>query len=407
MTVSTTVPSEFVAANRTALRNTSRKQQTVEMNGYRICEQCVMDTTDTAITFDDEGICDHCHSVQEHVRPNWHTDQRGRDELARIVERIKHDGRKRDFDCIMGMSGGADSSYLLHVAVKDFGLRPLVFHVDGGWNSQLAVHNIEKMIDGLGLDLFTEVIDWEEMKDFQLSYFKSGLPNIDVPQDHAFIATLYNFADKHKIGYILNGGNYSTECVRNPLEFFYHGTDMAQIRDVHSRFGTRKLKKYPFSSILRHKFYLRYVRRIQVVKPLNYVPYIKADAMQELADLYDWTPYPQKHFESRFTRFYEGYWLPKKFGFDSRRVQFSSLILTDQMTREAALEELAKPAISDEDARNEFDYVAKKLGISTEELQGYFDQPNRSHRDYKNQEAMFQAGSKLLNWFGIERNVKR
>lgn len=377
------------------------------MRDYQICSHCVMDTSDSAIQFDSEGKCDHCHSYATHVLPNWHTDERGRAELEQIVDKIKRDGRNRDFDCIMGMSGGADSSYMLHVAVKEYGLRPLVFHVDGGWNSQVAVNNIEVLIDGLGLDLYTEVINWEEMKDFQLAYFKSGVPNIDVPQDHAFIATLYNFAEKYKIKYILNGGNYSTECVRNPLEFFYYGTDMAQIRDIQKRFCTRPLNSYPFSSILRHKFYLRYIRRIQVVKPLNYFPYIKAEAMEFLREKYGWIPYPQKHFESRFTRFYEGYWLPKKFGFDTRRVQLSSLILTGQKSRSEALLELQNPALSDEDGRQEFEYIAKKLGISTAELQSYFDAPNRSYKDYRNQEWMFNTGAKVLNWLGIERAIKR
>lgn len=366
-----------------------------------------MDTTDSKITFDANGVCDHCISFKNDVLPNWHTDERGRAELDKIVAQMKQDGKNRDFDCIMGMSGGADSSYMLHIVVKDFGLRPLVFHVDGGWNSQIAVNNINVMIEKLGLDLYTEVINWEEMKDFQLSYFKSGLANIDVPQDHAFVATLYNFAEKHKIKYILNGFNYATECVRNPMEWLYYGTDMAQIKDIRKHFGTIPLKTYPFSSILRHKFYLRYIKRVQVVKPLNYFPYIKADAMKFLEKEYGWQPYPQKHFESRFTKFYEGYWLPQKFGYDTRKVQFSSLILSGQMTREEALEKLAVPALSDDEVKQEFEYVANKLGITVKELQGYFDAPNKTHKDYKNQEKMFVLGAKVLRFLGIERAVKR
>ena len=374
---------------------------------YRVCTHCVMDTSDSSITFDKQGVCDHCNGFWKHVKPYWNTGAKGESEFTQIVERIKEDGRGREFDCIMGMSGGADSSYLLHVAVKKFGLRPLVFHVDGGWNSQIAVNNIEKMIVALGLDLFTEVINWEEMKNFQLAYIKSGLSNIDVPQDHAFVSTLYNFAAKHKIRYILNGGNFSTECVRNPLEFFYYGTDMRQIRDVLRQFGTIEMRTYPFSSVLRHKLYLRYLRRIQVVKPLNYFPYIKHEAMQFLADEYGWQPYPQKHFESRFTKFYEGYWLPKKFGFDTRRVQFSSLILTNQLTREAALSILEGPAITDQDARIEFEYVAKKLGVTVDELQRYMDAPNRTYRDYDNSENMFNFGARVLRFLGVERSIKR
>jgi N-acetyl sugar amidotransferase len=378
-----------------------------EKRQYQVCVNCVMDTTDPMITFDDKGVCDHCRSFWKDVLPNWHTDERGRAKLAEIVAKIKKDGAKRDFDCIMGVSGGADSSYMLHVAVKEFGLRPLVFHVDGGWDSEVAVHNIEVLITKLGLDLYTEVIDWDEMRDFQLSYFKAGVPNIDIPQDHAFIAVLYKFAAKHKIRYILNGGNYSTECVTNPLEWLYWGTDMAQIRDIRRRFGTIPLKTYPFSGILRHKLYLRYIRRIRVVKPLNYIPYNKAEAMRFLNREYGWEPYPEKHWESRFTKFYEGYWLPRKFGYDTRRVQYSSLILTGQMSREEALRRLQQPAIPDEEAKHEFEYVATKLGISVAELQGYFDAPNKSHRDYKNHEVLFRLGARVMRLFGIERVTKR
>ncbi len=216
---------------------------------YQICTNCVMDTSDAKITFDEKGICDHCYDYYNNVLPNWHTDERGRKELMETVAKIKKEGKGKDFDCILGMSGGVDSSYLLHLAVTELGLRPLVFHVDGGWNSELAVHNIQVMVDKLGLDLYTEVINWEEMKDFQLAFFKSGVPHLDIPQDHAFIATLYNFADKYNIKYILNGGNISTECVRNPMDWLYYGTDMAQINDIIKKFGTFKMETYPFSPI--------------------------------------------------------------------------------------------------------------------------------------------------------------
>lgn len=377
------------------------------MREYQICTNCVMDTTDSVITFDEHGVCDHCQNYFKNILPNWNTSEEGRKKMEVIIDKIKEDGKGRDFDCIMGMSGGADSSYMLHIVVKEFGLRPLVFHVDGGWNSELAVHNIEMMIDKLGLDLYTEVINWEEMKDFQLSFFKASVPHIDVPQDHAFIATLYNFADKFKIKYILNGGNYSTECINNPKEWLYFGTDMAQIRDIHRKFGTIPLKDYPFSSILRHKFYLRYIKDIQVIKPLNYMPYIKDEAMNFLKETYGWQPYPQKHFESRFTRFYEGYWLPKKFGYDTRKVQYSSLILTKQMTREDALEKLKYPAIDEETAAHDFEYIATKLGITVAELQSYMDAANKTYKDYKNQEKMFKVGTKVMSWLGLENSPKR
>lgn len=374
---------------------------------YRICTNCVMDTSDSLITFDEQGVCDHCIGFYAQVLPHWHTDERGRAVLDHLVAKIRQDGEGRGFDCIIGMSGGIDSSYLTYLAKEEFGLRPLVFHVDAGWNSQEAVNNIERLVDGLGLDLYTQVIDWEEMRDLQLAFFKSGVPHIDTPQDHAFFATMYNFAEQHRIKYILTGANYSTECIRNPIEWMYYQSDSTQLRDIHRRHGTRPLKSFPLTSILKHKVYLRYVRQIQVVRPLNFVPYLKADAMRLLMDRFGWQPYPQKHFESRFTRFYESYWLPKKFGYDTRKVQYSSLILTHQMTRAEALERLRVPAYDEATIAQDIEYVATKLRIAVPELESYLTGPNRSFRDYKSQKDIYRAGARLLRLLGVERGGKR
>lgn len=374
---------------------------------YQICTNCVMDTTDQNISFDKNGMCDHCNDFYDNVLPKWDTGEKGKQYLNKIADKIISEGKGKDFDCILGLSGGVDSSYMLHVAVNELGLRPLVFHVDGGWNSELAVHNIEVLVDKLNLDLFTKVINWEEMKDLQIAFFKSGVPHIDIPQDHAFIATLYNFAYKYGVKYILNGGNISTECVRNPMSWLYYGTDMAQIKDIHNQFGSHPLKQYPFSSILRHKIYLRYVKGIKVVKLLNYIPYKKKDAIQTLSTNYGWREYPQKHFESRFTKFYEGYWLPMKFNYDTRKVQYSSLILTGQMTRKEALEKLKYPAYDPETINDEFKYIANKLKISEEELRSYFNAPNKTYKDYKNSEWLFILGAKILKAVGAETSVKR
>jgi N-acetyl sugar amidotransferase len=366
-----------------------------------------MDTTDSKIVFDEKGVCDHCNTYYKSTLPNWRTDTIGRAELEKDVAKIKKGGAGKDFDCIIGMSGGIDSSYLTYLAKEELGLRPLVFHVDAGWNSQEAVNNIEKVVDHLGLDLYTEVIDWEEMRDLQLAYFKSGVPHIDTPQDHAFFATMYKFAEQHDIKYILTGANLSTECIRNPIEWMYYQSDSIQLRDIHRQHGTRPLVNFPVTSILRHKIFLPYFKGIRVIRPLNYLPYVKEDAVKLLTERFGWQPYPQKHFESRFTRFYEGYWLPKKFGFDTRKVQLSSLIVTGQMTRDEALEKLKVPPLDDATVKQEFEYVATKLGITVAELQGYLDAPNKSYKDYKSQESIYSVGARVMKILGLEIGGKR
>lgn len=374
---------------------------------YQTCTNCVMDTTDVKIVFDDKGFCDHCNTFYQHTQPSWHADEHGQHELQHLVDKIKKVGAGKDFDCIIGMSGGIDSSYLTYIAKEKLGLRPLVFHVDAGWNSQEAVNNIEKLVDGLELDLYTEVIDWEEMKDLQLAFFKSGVPHIDTPQDHAFFATMYKFARRYKVKYILTGANLSTECVRNPIEWMYYQSDSIQLRDIHRRFGSRPLANFPITSILWHKLYLPYVKGIKIMRPLNYIPYIKQEAMQLLIDKYDWQPYPQKHFESRFTRFYESYWLLKRFGYDVRKVQYSSLILTGQMTRMEALEKLRQPPFDETTIIRDLEFVANKLNITVDELNSYMSLPKKTYRDYNSQRWIYDRGAWLLKTLGMEVGGKR
>lgn len=376
------------------------KQQTV-------CNNCVMDTTDSKIIFDENGVCDHCNTFYKDIEPNWNPNDKGWAEISKIADDIKKEGEGKDFDCIIGMSGGIDSSYLVYLAKEKLGLRPLVFHVDAGWNSQQAVHNIEQIVDRLDLDLYTEVIDWEEMKDLQLSFFKSGVSHTDTPQDHSFFATMYKFAAKHKIKHILTGGNYSTECIRNPLEWMYFQSDARQIKDIQKKFGTKKLKNFPLTNILWHKIYLPYIKGIKLYRPLDYMPYDKEEATQFLVDNLGYQRYAQKHFESRFTRFYEAYWLYKKFGYDTRKVQYSSLIVTGQMTREEALEKLKSPAYDPETIDDDFNYIANKLGITHAELKGYLDAPNKTFKDYKNQQSIYDWGAKIMRKLGLEKGGKR
>lgn len=373
-----------------------------------MCNRCIMDESDSQIEFDSSGNCDHCRNFDLNIHPNWNTDQQGFAELMKAAEIIKKEGKGKDFDCIIGLSGGLDSSYTAYVAKEIMGLRPLLFHVDAGWNTDQAVGNIEKLVDGLGLDLYTEVINWEEMKDLQVAFLKSGIPDQDIPQDCAFFSGLYQFARKNKIKYVLTGGNFSTECCREPNEWgAYPGIDKTFISDIHKKFGKRKLKSFPIIDVLVYKVFHHQVLGMKVFKPLNLVPYIKKEAEKLLQDKYGWQPFQHKHHESRFTRFYEDYWMPRKFGYEKRRAHFSSLIMTGQMTREQALERISRPELSDEFMKNEFKYVANKLGLTEEELQQIFEQPNKSYRDYKNKLWLIQLGAKLINLLGIERRHYR
>ena len=374
---------------------------------FLICSRCVMDTTDSAIHFNSDGVCDHCITFESDILPRWKPEGIDGTQLQQFGESIRRRGAKKDFDCLIGMSGGVDSSYLLHLAVSELGLKPLVFHVDAGWNSQEATNNIQRMVEGLGLDLYTEVINWEEMKDLQRAFLKSGVPHIDAPQDHAFFATMYKFASQHGVRDILTGGNYATECIRNPIDWMYYQSDSIQLRAIHRRFGSRPLKTFPITNILWHKVVLHYLRGIRVSRPLDMMVYKKEDATRLLEEKYGYQRYPQKHFESRFTRFYEGYWLPTRFGFDTRKVQLSSLILTGQLTREEALDIIKCPAMTPDQIRKEFEYVAAKLDMSTGELEGYLKMPLRSYRDYPSQRHLYGIGARALRLLGLEKGGKR
>ncbi len=383
--------------------NTSQASDRV----YQICANCIMDTSDSGITFDERGFCDYCNNYYDNIVPNWHPNDRGEREIMTQIEQIKRDGKGSDHDCLIGLSGGVDSSYVTYIAKEKFGLRPLLYHVDAGWNSQQAVNNIEKLVDGLDLDLFTEVVDWPEMRDLQLAFFKANVPHLDTPQDHAFFAGLYNFAAKNGVKYILTGANYSTECVREPLEWHYHASDLRQLKDIHRRFGTRPLKKFPLAGIFKFKIWYRFAKGVRVVKPLNSIPFHKEEAMQELVDKFGWQKYAHKHYESRFTRFYESYWLPTKFGYDKRRAHFSSLILTGQLSRDEALAKIAILAYDPNTITEDFEYIATKLGITVEELRSYHEGPKKTFRDYKNDMTLMDLGAKVLRAAGVQRAIIR
>ncbi len=375
---------------------------------YQICTKTIMDTSDPEIVFDVDGVSDYYKNFHANILPNWHTDEGGQKELQQNADNIRKHGKGKDFDCIIGLSGGLDSSFAAYVAKEVMGLRPLLFHVDAGWNTQQAVGNIEKIVNGLGLELFTEVINWEEMKDLQRAFFLSQVADQDLPQDTAFFSGLYQFAKRHKIRYIITGANYSTECCREPEAWgAYPGIDRNLILDIHKKFGSIPLTSFPLVDILTYKLYYKYVYGMTVVKPLNLVPYIKADAERLLKDKFGWESFKHKHHESRFTRFYEDYWMPKKFGYEKRRAHFSSLILTGQMTREEALVRIAKPELDEHFHKQEFEYVANKLGWSVAELQSIFEGENKTCLDYKNKRHLIGIGSRAMSILGLEKRLFR
>ncbi|WP_410481564.1 N-acetyl sugar amidotransferase [Pseudomonas plecoglossicida] len=378
------------------------------MTNYKICTRCIMDTSDPNIRFDQHGVCEYCANFDSAIKPNWDTGPRGESELMALAAKIKAHGKGKDFDCIIGLSGGLDSSYAAYIATKVMGLRPLLFHVDAGWNTDQAVGNIERLVDGLGLDLYTDVINWEEMKDLQVAFLRAQISDQDLPQDAAFFSGLYKFARKHKIKYVLTGGNYSTECCREPEEWGgYPGIDKTLFNDIHGQFGKRALKTFPLVDILTYKIYYQRILGMQIVKPLNLVPYIKADAEDTLERLFGWKRFKHKHHESRFTRFYEDYWMPRKFGYEKRRAHFSSLIMTGQLTREAALERIAKPEMDENFLKSEFEYVAHKLDLTVPELQGIFEGQNKTFHDYKNKRFLIGIGARVLSAIGLERRLFR
>lgn len=373
---------------------------------FQRCTQCVMDTSDSKIQFDENGVCDHCRNFEKNIKPYWNAKEDRFDELEAISARIREAGKTNDYDCILGLSGGADSSYLAYIAKEIMHLRPLVLVVDTGWNLNVAVENIERIVKGLDLDMYTVVVNWKEMADLQLSYFKASISSCDQPQDHAIFAALYNYAVKHKIKYVLTGSNNSTEFIRPPVEWIYMN-DIVMMKDIHKKYGKVALKTYPMCGMLKYRILYRYFYGMKRVYPLDYVVYDKEKAMELLHEKYGWMKYENKHYENVFTRFFEGYYLPHKFGFDTRKNVCSNQILAGTMTREEALSILSKPPYDPEQMELDKEYVAKKMGITAEEFDRIIEQPNKTPSDYKNQMWMIKLGVFISKLFGIEnRNLR-
>lgn len=373
---------------------------------YQRCTRCVMDTTDSKITFDENGVCDHCRNFDKNIAPYWKPQENRFDELEKLAEQIRKAGRNSEYDCILGLSGGADSSYLAYIAKEVMHLRPLALVVDTGWNLNVAVENIEKIVKGLDLDMYTEVINWKEMADLQLAFFKAGISSQDFPQDHAIFASLYNYAVKHNIKYVLTGSNSATEFIRPPVEWLYMN-DLRMAKDIHKKFGQRELKTFPMCGMMTYKVYYRYFKGMRRAYPLDYVVYNKAEAEDLLHEKYGWTKYENKHYENVFTRFFEGYYLPHKFGFDTRKNVLSNQILAGTMTREEALQILEKPSYDPDLMVQDKEYVAKKLGITVQEFDEIIEGPNKTPADYKNSMWMIKLGVFVSKLLGMEnRNLR-
>lgn len=349
------------------------------------CVNCVMDTTDPNLTFNNKGVCNYCQNFNENIIDKYWKPG-SKESLAKldtIIAEIKETQKNKEYDAIIGVSGGVDSSYLLYWATKIAKLRLLAVHVDAGWNSELAVKNIESLVRNLGIDLYTHVVNWEAMKDVHLAFLKSGVANQDIPQDHAFVASIFEFVSKHNIKYVLNGCNIATESVL-PTAWGHDSMDSDQIKDICKKFGAKHLKDFPLMSFFKFYHYYPKIKKIEHISPLNYIVYDKPEAIRFLEKEMGWRYYGGKHYESRFTKFFQGYWLPTKFGYDKRKAHLSSLILSGQTSRQEALEELKKPPILESELKHDIIYIAKKLDISNDELMSYLHSENKTFHDYAN-----------------------
>jgi N-acetyl sugar amidotransferase len=341
------------------------------------CTNCVMDTTDTCIVFDELGVCNHCYRYFEQMAKVPAAEEAAK-ELEILVQQIKADGKGRPYDCIIGLSGGVDSTYVAYLAKRILGLRPLAVHLDNGWNSELSVQNIENVVKKLNIDLYTHVIDWNEFKDIQLSFLKASTPDSEVPTDHAIFSILRQLRKKYKLNYVLNGINSKTES-HHPLGWSQGHSDFGYIKSIQKRFGVKKIKTFPhgdFFTIFEDRFSSKWVN------VLNYIDYNKSEAKKVIKAELEWQDYGGKHFESIYTRFYQGYILPQKFGFDKRKMHLSSLICAGEMTREEALEELKQPTYPIEQQQADKEFLCKKFNLTAAEFEAIMALPIKSYFDY-------------------------
>lgn len=368
---------------------------------YQICVRCVMDTSDPDIEFDTEGMCHHCRRYDEAIDQLVYPGEIGRRRLNEVIQTIKREGAGKDYDCVIGVSGGVDSTYVAY-KVKELGLRPLAVHLDNGWDSELAVKNIENALRTLDIDLDTHVLDWEEFRDLQLAFLKASTPDSEIPTDHAIVSVMRKAAERINVRYIISGFNARTESHLPPAWSQGH-YDWKYIRSVHQRYGMVPLKSYPRTGLIAyHRSYFTQVR----LDILNYLDYVKKDAMKVLEGELGWKYYGGKHYESIYTRFYQGYMLPKKFGYDKRRTHLSSLICSGEITRAEALRELEVEAYPAQLQQEDREYVTKKLGLSDAQFEEIMALPRKSYWDYPSYGELYRTRV-YRGLQGAYRNLRR
>ena len=370
------------------------------MSEYKICKRCIMDTSDPNIVFDKDGICSHCHYFEKVRKPNWFPNVEGRKILDKKISDIKERRKNEQYDCMIGLSGGVDSSYLAYVLKKEYNLRMLAVHVDAGWNSELAVSNIENIVKKLDIDLFTLVVDWQEMRSLQVAFLKSGVVNQDTPQDHAFFSGLYMAAEKFGIKDFLVGQNIQTESILPQSWQGLSAMDTIQLRYINKKFGTKKLKNFPIVSLFKQHIYYPRIYKFKKFIPLNYMPYNKDKAKKIVIKELGWRDYGVKHGESKWTKFFQSYLLPKKCGFDKRRAHLSSLVLAEEISRDEALAQIEEQVYkSSREIEDDKEYVAKKLKLSIEEINSYLDTESVHYSKYPNAQELLKKIRSVKNMF--------
>jgi N-acetyl sugar amidotransferase len=367
---------------------------------YQVCRQCLMDTTDPEIEFDEDGVCSHCHEYDRRVAAEVFPGPEGRQKLAVAVAQIKREGRGKRYDCILGLSGGVDSTYVAYLT-KKLGLRPLAVHLDNGWNSEIAVRNIENIVRILDVDLYTRVLDWEEFRRLQVAFLRASTPDSEIPTDHAIVATLYQMAAKHKVRWIMDGSNVVTE-IMVPATWSHGHSDWGYIQHLNETFDGQKLKDYPHYTYYDNVIKYQKIKKIKRFPILNYIEFNKMEAMETLKRELNWVPYGGKHYESIYTRFYQGCILPTKFGFDKRRSHLSCLVRDGRITREQTLAEIQQPPIDEDLLREDRNFAIKKLGLTEEEFDQIMTAPRKTFWDYPSDERDIpKTITYRLMWKGI------